>query len=95
MNSANTTARGYKKNLSFGIWCDLYKRFYSNKKKFESEELILQSPIMNAPIDSEVRMKCAEHDQKSTMSEESHNEYTHQVWGKSSWQFICQWMETS
>ena len=28
MDWAKTTARGYKKHLSFGIWCDLYKRFY-------------------------------------------------------------------
>ena len=25
---AKTTARGYKKHLSFGIWCDLCQRFY-------------------------------------------------------------------
>ena len=30
MNWAKTTARGYKKHLSFGIWCDLYKRFYGS-----------------------------------------------------------------
>ena len=24
MDWAKTTARGYKKHLSFGIWCDLY-----------------------------------------------------------------------
>ena len=24
MNWAKTTARGYKKHLNFGIWCDLY-----------------------------------------------------------------------
>ena len=28
MDWAKTTARGYKIHLSFGIWCDLYKRFY-------------------------------------------------------------------
>ena len=28
MDWAKTTAWGYKKYLSFGIWCDLYKRFY-------------------------------------------------------------------
>ena len=28
MDWAKTTARGYKKHLSFGIWCDLYQRFY-------------------------------------------------------------------
>ena len=28
MDWAKTTARGYKKDLSFGIWCDLYQRFY-------------------------------------------------------------------
>ena len=27
---AKTTARGYKKHLSFGIWCNLYWRFYGN-----------------------------------------------------------------
>ena len=27
MDWAKTTARGYKKHLSCGIWCDLYKRF--------------------------------------------------------------------
>ena len=30
MNWAKTTARGYKKHLSFGIWCVLYKGFYGN-----------------------------------------------------------------
>ena len=30
MDWATTTARGYKKYLSFGIWCDLYKRFYGS-----------------------------------------------------------------
>ena len=28
MDWAKTTARGDKKHLSFGIWCDLYWRFY-------------------------------------------------------------------
>ena len=28
MDWAKTTAWGYKTHLSFGIWCDLYKRFY-------------------------------------------------------------------
>ena len=28
MDWAKTTARRYKKHLSFGIWCDLYQRFY-------------------------------------------------------------------
>ena len=28
MDWAKTTARGYKKQLKFGIWCDLYWRFY-------------------------------------------------------------------
>ena len=28
MDWATTTARGDKKHLSFGIWCDLYWRFY-------------------------------------------------------------------
>ena len=28
MDWAKTTAREDKKHLSFGIWCDLYKRFY-------------------------------------------------------------------
>ena len=28
MDWAKTTAWGYKKYLGFGIWCDLYKRFY-------------------------------------------------------------------
>ena len=28
MDWAKTTAWGYKKHLSFGIWCNLYKRFY-------------------------------------------------------------------
>ena len=28
MDWAKTTARGYKKHLSLGIWCDLYQRFY-------------------------------------------------------------------
>ena len=27
---AKTTARGCKKHLSFGIWCDLYWMFYGN-----------------------------------------------------------------
>ena len=31
MDWAKTTARGYKKHLSLGIWCDLYYRFYGNK----------------------------------------------------------------
>ena len=26
MDLAKTTAIGYKKRLSFGIWCDLYQR---------------------------------------------------------------------
>ena len=30
MDGAKTTARLYKKHLNFGIWCDLYKRFYGN-----------------------------------------------------------------
>ena len=30
MDWAKTTARGYKKHLSFGIWCDLYQRFYGS-----------------------------------------------------------------
>ena len=30
MDWAKTAARGYKKHLSFGIWCDLYYRFYGN-----------------------------------------------------------------
>ena len=30
MDWEKTTARGYKKHLSFGIWCDLYKRFYGS-----------------------------------------------------------------
>ena len=30
MDWAKATARGYKKHLSFGIWCNLYKRFYGN-----------------------------------------------------------------
>ena len=28
MDGAKTTAKGYKKHWNFGIWCDLYKRFY-------------------------------------------------------------------
>ena len=28
MDWAKTTARGYNKHLNFGIWCDLYQRFY-------------------------------------------------------------------
>ena len=28
MDWAKTTARGYKKHWRFGIWCDLYQRFY-------------------------------------------------------------------
>ena len=28
MDWARTIARRYKKHLSFGIWCDLYQRFY-------------------------------------------------------------------
>ena len=31
MDWAKTTAWGYRKHLSFGIWCDLYKRFYGSK----------------------------------------------------------------
>ena len=31
MDWAKTTARGYKKHLNFGIWCDLYYRFYGNQ----------------------------------------------------------------
>ena len=30
MDWAKTTARGDKKHLSFGFWCDLYQRFYGN-----------------------------------------------------------------
>ena len=30
MDWAKTTGRGEKKYLSFGIWCDLYKRFYGS-----------------------------------------------------------------
>ena len=30
MDWAKTTARRDKKLLSFGIWCDLYKRFYGS-----------------------------------------------------------------
>ena len=30
MDWAKTTARRYKKHLRFGIWCDLYQRFYGN-----------------------------------------------------------------
>ena len=30
MDWAKTTARWYKKHLSFVIWCDLYKMFYGN-----------------------------------------------------------------
>ena len=30
MDWAKTTARGYKKHLNFGIWCDLNYRFYGN-----------------------------------------------------------------
>ena len=30
MDWAKTTARGYKKHPSFGIWCDLYCRFYGS-----------------------------------------------------------------
>ena len=33
MDWAKTTARGYKKDLSFGIWYDLYQRFYGNWKQ--------------------------------------------------------------
>ena len=31
MDFAKTTVRGYKKHLNFGIWCDLYWRFYGSK----------------------------------------------------------------
>ena len=31
MDWTKTTARQDEKHLSFGIWCDLYKRFYSNQ----------------------------------------------------------------
>ena len=30
MDWEKTTTRGYKQHLSFGIWCDLCKRFYGN-----------------------------------------------------------------
>ena len=30
MDWAKTTARGYKKHLSLGIWCDLHQRFYGS-----------------------------------------------------------------
>ena len=30
MDWVKTTARGYKKHLNFGIWCDLSLRFYGN-----------------------------------------------------------------
>ena len=34
MDWANITARRDKKHLSFGIWCDLYKRFYGSGMRF-------------------------------------------------------------
>ena len=34
MDWAKTTAWGYKKRLSFGFWCDLYKRFYGMSHSF-------------------------------------------------------------
>ena len=32
MDWAKTTARRDEKHLSFGIWCDLYQRFYGSKQ---------------------------------------------------------------
>ena len=36
MDWAKTTAWRFKKHLSFGIWCDLYKRFYGTRHSHES-----------------------------------------------------------
>ena len=36
---AKTTPRGYKKHLSFGIWCDLYMRFYGKLISLENCQL--------------------------------------------------------
>ena len=33
MDWAKTTARGYKKHLSFGVRCDLYQKFYDGAEQ--------------------------------------------------------------
>ena len=38
---AKTTARGYKKHLSFGIWCDLYWRFYGSCCRYIDNKLFI------------------------------------------------------
>ena len=39
MDWAKTTAHGYKKHLNFGIWCDLYYRFYGNHARVENHKV--------------------------------------------------------
>ena len=37
MDWVKTTARGHKKHFNFGIWCDLYQRFYGNSYSIGKE----------------------------------------------------------
>ena len=66
MDWAKTTAWGYKKHLSFGIWCDLYKGFYGtfNNLFFNVGNTLAKSisTVHNRPND------CLSYDANNTFS---------------------------
>ena len=48
MDWAKTTSRGYKKHLRFGIWCDLFWRFYGTGLYSHSSNVITCLPLFQS-----------------------------------------------
>ena len=52
MDWAKATARGDKKHLSFGIWCDLYEKFYDSVCAYDYQLFCNNSNETNMAVNS-------------------------------------------